>query len=209
MQIKSQIEVTVELAGTPLSGTTVLRMLSPFAEAKKCPDGRLGVPAARMPFSVFNNLLIEEGYIKKMKDIKTGELWYVLVRPETLLARIKDIRERLEAAECFEESVRDVPMGNVTLQVKTKTRPHTTISDGKITVSYGELRKVLDLCKQGKVMPEWLAAVDVNCFRLLTNMGMLKRYEKKDTSDYFYQVADMEQIQTMAQTLTWMELPAE
>lgn len=37
--MKSQMEVTVELAGTTLSGSTVLQMLTPFIDAKKGPDG--------------------------------------------------------------------------------------------------------------------------------------------------------------------------
>lgn len=209
MQIKSQMTVTVHLAGTPLSGATVLRMLSPFTEAKKCFDGQLGIPAAKMPFSVFTNLLIEEGYVKKRKDTNTDELWYVLVNPESLFDTIKDIQERLKAAECLEESKQEVPMGKVTLQVKTRTRPHTTISDGNVTVSYGDLQKVFALCKKEQVIPNGLVALYGNCFQLLTDMGMVTHDQQNDTSEYGYRVSDLEQIQVMEQTLKWMELPSQ
>lgn len=73
--MKSQMEVTVELAGTTLSGSTVLQMLTPFIDAKKGPDGQLGIPVTKMPFSVFSNLLIKDGYLTKQMDPKTGEFW--------------------------------------------------------------------------------------------------------------------------------------
>lgn len=132
-----------------------------------------------------------------------------MVHPEILFENIKDIQERLEAAQRVDELVQEVPMGPVTLQVKTRIRFDSTISDGTVTVSYGDLQRVLDLCKKEKVLQGRLAAVDANCFQLLTNLGMLNCEQENETSDLIYQVVDLEQIQTMDQTLKWMDLPSE
>lgn len=127
-----------------------------------------------------------------------------MVHPEILFENIKDIQERLEAAQRVDELVQEVPMGPVTLQVKTRIRFDSTISDGTVTVSYGtvtvsygDLQRVLDLCKKEKVLQGRLAAVDANCFQLLTNLGMLNCEQENETSDLIYQVVDLEQIQTM------------
>lgn len=207
MKIESKTDVTVELAGTMFSGTRVLMLLAPFAEAKRCFDGKLGVPESKMPFSVFNQLLVDDGHIEKRKQETTGEVWYVLTNPEEMVALTKDIRERLEAAERMEAKIQEVPMGTATLQIITKARVETRISNGKWDVSYDILKKVIALCKQNSIIPEWLMPIDLDVFTLLTDMHILKRYKKKDTSHHFYRVVDMEQLLALEKTLQWMDLP--